>query len=264
VLAAGVFAVSWFLLNSVIESVLRGHAVIVIGVGVGPYLVLGVWIYVMVAGVAYAAAATERAARAEALAARSQLAALRAQLHPHFLFNALHTVVQLIPHEPRRAAQAAELVAALLRTTIEQDRDLVSLGEEWAFVEGYLGVERIRFGDRLRVRVDMPDDARSALIPSFAVQALVENAVRHGAAPREEPTEVSVTARAADGVLTVTVRDTGAGATPEQLSAAGGTGLRRLRERLTVLYAHRARLDVTPGATSGLTASLVLPLEPAD
>src|SRR4026208_1160253 len=100
----------------------------------------------MVSGVVYASEATERASKAEAIAARSQLAALRAQLNPHFLFNALHTVVQLMPVDPKGASRAAEQLAGLLRVTLEQDRDLVLLAEEWSFVEKYLELESLRFG----------------------------------------------------------------------------------------------------------------------
>ena len=257
--AAAAYAVAWVALTSLMESALRARLVLIAPAGIVSFLVLGVWLYVMVAGVSYATRATERAARAEASAARSQLAALRAHLNPHFLFNALHTVVQLIPREPRQAAQAAEQLAGLLRTTIEEDRDLVSLAEEWAFIERYLDLERIRFGDRLQVRAEIPEAAGGALIPAFALQALVENAVRHGAAPRVEPTEVSVTARASAELLTLTVRDTGAGAGPEQLDN-GGTGLQRLRDRLGALYGNRARLELAAGPAGGFTASLVIPL----
>ena len=259
---AFLFAAAWVFLNSALESLHRGAFVLVVGIGVGPFLVLGVWLYVMVVGVTYAAQATERAARTEAIAARSQLAALRAQLHPHFLFNALHTVVQLIPREPRRAAQAAEQIAGLLRTTIEEERDLVSLEEEWAFVDRYLDLERIRFGDRLQVGVDLSAEARAARLPAFALQALVDNAVRHGAAPRVEPTQIAVVGRASDGVLTLTVHDTGPGATPEAIATSGGTGIGRLRERLMALYGGRARLGVESVPDGGFTATLVVPAEP--
>lgn len=257
--AAGLYAFAWLVLNSLMESLYRRQLVLVVGYGVGPYLVLGVWLYVMIAGVSYATQATERAARAEALAARSRLAALRAQLNPHFLFNALHTVVHLIPREPRRAAQATEQIAALLRTSIDEDRDLVSLAEERAFVERYLDLERLRFGDRLAVRVDIPEAAQAALVPCFALLTLVENAVRHGAAPRVEPTEIEVAATAGEDRLTLTVRDTGAGASAEQLGSGEGTGLRRLRDRLAALYDGRARLDLASGPAGGFTATLSLP-----
>ena len=112
-------------------------------------------------------------ARAEAVATSTQLAALRAQLHPHFLFNALHTVVQLIPVEPAKAAEAAEMVAGLLRTSIGEERDEVPLDDEWRFVSRYLAIEQIRFGDRLRIRSEIPPDVLDEHVPSFALQTLV-------------------------------------------------------------------------------------------
>lgn len=262
-LAAIIYSVSWLVLSSSIASIFEGALVIAIGPSMHATLVMGVWLYVMIAGVSYTTQTTERAARAEAEAARAQLAALRSQINPHFLFNALHTVVQLIPREPKQAAQAAEQLAALLRTAIEEDRDVVSVAEELAFVEKYLELERIRFGDRLRVHIDVSSDARSATLPSFAVQTLVENAVRHGAAPRVEPTDLTIAGSVSNGALTLTVRDTGAGATEANLTNGTGTGLGRLRERLGVMYDGRARLDIAP-RSDGLSASLVIPQDLVD
>ncbi len=262
-LAAPLYAVAWVLLITVLEfllhGALHGSGATIIRLPLVRYMVMGIWLYIMVAGVAYAISAAERAAKAEAAAARSQLAALRAHLNPHFLFNSLHTVVQLIPREPTLAAQAAEQIAGLLRTTIEEQRDLVSLAEEWGFVERYLEVERIRFGERLVVRSTISVAAADAMLPPFAVQTLVENAVRHGVEPRVEPTEISIESRVTGAVLTVTVRDTGTGATEAQTAAAGGTGLARLRERLTALYAGEARLELGTGPAGGFAATLVIP-----
>lgn len=259
---AALYAVAFVALNSVIESVLRGAAVLAVGNGLAPFLAVGVWLYVMIAGVSYTSVATERAARAEGHAARSQLAALRSQLQPHFLFNALHTVVQLIPREPATAARAAEQLAGLLRRTIEEDRDVVPASEELSFVERYLALERLRFGDRLQVHVDVSPAARDAMIPLFAIQTLVENAVRHGAAPRIEATDITITGQRGAHSYTFTVRDTGAGATDAEIHGAAGTGLRRLRDRLHALYGGAARLDLTsnPARQDGFLASLVLPL----
>lgn len=256
--AAPGYALAWVLLASALNNVHGSGFVIGAGPGIVPFMALGVWLYVMVAGVSYSAEAAARAARAEAAAARTQLAALRAQLHPHFLFNALHTVVQLIPLHPERAAEAAELVAGLLRTTIEEDRDVVSLADEWAFVARYLEVERIRFGDRLQVHSDIGHDLLDARVPSFALQTLVENAVRHGAAPRVEPTEISVRATATAGTLTIRVHDTGAGA-PAIAASGPGTGLARLRERLAVLYGDASRLHLESDPSGGFAATLVIP-----
>ena len=259
--AAPTYAIAWILAASMVESVIHRHLMIVVGPGFLPFLVLGVWLYVMVAGISYAIDGTERVARAEAAGVRMQLGALRAQLHPHFLFNALHTVVQLIPVDPRRAADAAEQVAALLRTTLQEDRDLISLQDEWAFVSRYLELERVRFGDRLRVHAEIDPSLLRSLVPSFALQTLVENAVRHGAAPRVEATDITISTIAGADTLTLEVRDTGAGVASRLANgngASGGTGLSRLRDRLAGLYGDASSLVLKSGP-DGCTATLVLP-----
>ncbi len=257
--AAAVYSALWVTLKFGAELLIHPQSAMSFHFLLLPNLVLGIWLYVMVAGISYAAQASQRAALAEASAARSQLAALRGQLNPHFLFNALHTVVHLIPKDPGGAARAAEQIAGLLRTTLEEDRDMVTLDEERAFVERYLELERIRFGDRLRVSIRTSEDAGAALLPSYALQTLVENAVRHGAAPRIEPTEIVVEGRVDGGTLTLTVRDTGEGIALSSTSTKGGTGLQRLRERLAALYGRDARLTLEEGATGGCTASLWIP-----
>ena len=261
-LAAAAYAVGWLLLNSALESLLSGRWVLVIGPGLGAYLVTGIWFYVMIAGVSYANRAAERAAQLTAQAARSQLAALRTQLHPHFLFNALHTVVQLIPMDPRGAVRAAELLAGVLRRSIEEQRDQLPLREEWAFVQRYLDIEGIRFGERLLVRSEIDEAALDCCVPSFALQTLVENAVRHAAAPSIEPVTLWIAARLDGQRLRLTVADDGAGADPAQIEQGTGTGLRRLRERLAWLYGSSAALRLARGIDGrGLTATLDLPRE---
>ncbi len=257
--AAGVYAVSWFVLICLIDSLVTRQLVVDIGPGIGAFLITGIWLYIVVAGVAYANLAAQRTAKIEAHAARMQLDTLRSQLHPHFLFNALHTVVQLIPEDPRAAARAAEQLAGVLRTTIEEQRDLIPLAEEWAFVERYLAIERIRFGDRLAVSAAIDDAAGSALLPSFALQTLVENAVRHGAAPRVEATRVTISAKMTADGLSLEVADNGAGADIRAVETGGGTGLRRLRERMRWLYGSRARLELAGAPNRGFTATVIVP-----
>ena len=220
-------------------------------------LVQGLFLFAVIAAITYPVEAAARAARAESAAARTQLAALRAQIQPHFLFNALHTVVQLIPLDPHRAVEAAELIADLLRATVDESRDEVTLEEEWRFVSRYLELERIRFGDRLVVRSDFADGVPDDRVPSFAVQTLVENAVRHGAARRVAATEIEVTASATASELTVSVRNTNDGSSAA-LSAAG-TGLSRLRERLGVLYGNAARIEHGATDDGWYEARLVVP-----
>jgi LytS/YehU family sensor histidine kinase len=251
--------VLWQVLMSAMDSLAAHRFVLNVGPGIGAFMVTGIWLYIMVSGVAYANLAAQRTAMMEANAARMQLDTLRSQLHPHFLFNALHTIVQLIPTNPRAATRAAEQLASALRTTIEERRDLISLGEEWDFVERYLAIESIRFGERLRVRVEMQEASRAALLPSYSLQTLVENAVRHGAAPRVEPTQITICAVLDQSVLTVQVIDNGSGADMAAIERGSGTGLRRLRERLRWLYGQRAQLELAAEPAGGFIAMLVLP-----
>jgi LytS/YehU family sensor histidine kinase len=258
VVAAIVYAMAWIVLDSLVEGAARGELVIAIGPGIEVFLITGVWLYVMVAGVAYAFQAAERESQLKLLAARSQLSMLRAQLHPHFLFNALHTVVQLIPIDHRAAVRAAEQLAGLLRTTLEENRDVVPLAEEWALVQRYLAIESIRFGERLKVESAIDDETLADTLPSFALQTLVENAVRHAAAPAATATTLKITTRREGRVLHVEVADSGVGASQTQLEQGGGTGLPRLRERLATLY-DGAQLVFRATVPQGVTASLHVP-----
>ena len=218
---------------------------------------MGIFLYAVIAAITYPVEAAARAARAESAAARMQLAALRAQIQPHFLFNALHTVVQLIPLDPGRAVEAAELIADLLRTAVDEARDEVTLDEEWRFVSRYLALERIRFGDRLVIRSDFAESLLYECIPAFALQTLVENAVRHGAARRVAATEIAIGATGSASELTLSVRNTGDRG--PAVASATGTGLARLRERLRVLYGDAASLAAGPAEDGGYEAALIIP-----
>jgi len=262
VVAAPIAGFAWFLVTAVLEALVPGHVPELSAQSRASEMTfIGVLIYAIVVGISYAADNSARAARAESVAARTQLAALRSQVQPHFLFNALHTVVQLIPVEPQRAAEAAELVGDLLRATLEEKRDEVTLGDEWTFVSRYLALERIRFGDRLVVHTDMDEELLDECVPAFALQTLVENAVRHGAAPRAAATEIVVSAVASRSELMLSVRDSGEGvrALPLPAKPSPGTGLARLRDRLGVLYGSAASLACGPAAEGGYEALLVVP-----
>ena len=258
-IAMVLYALGCIVLYSVIESVLRWQLVFVIGPGFLPFFFTGAWFYLMVAAVAYANQAAARGSQLDALEARGQLAALRGQVHPHFLFNALHTVIHLIPVDPQGASRATELLADLLRTALGESRDSVTLEQEWEFVRRYLEMERIRFGVRLQVDESLDAAALACRLPSFAMQTLVENAVRHAAAPRVEPTALAISARVEGNALVVIVADDGAGVEDTAIARSPGTGLRRLREQLKWLHGAAAALTVTSTPGAGFTARLVVP-----
>ena len=258
------FGVSFIALSIAIESLFTGS---LLRTRTGWRLVelpselpsISLLLYAIVVGIGYSVERRARIARIEAEAVRAQLAALRSQLHPHFLFNALHAVVQLIPLDPARAVEAAELVASLLRATMEENRDEVSLDDEWAFVSRYLELEHIRFGDRLRVRSEVDAELLDERVPSFALQTLVENAVRHGAAHRVAPTEIVISAAATDSELRLSVWNAGDNLPSAPVQNGTGTGLSRLRERLGFLYGDAARLTSGAREEGGFEATLTVP-----
>jgi two-component system LytT family sensor kinase len=259
IVAAPAAAAVWLLLSLVLEPLVGGRSEVALARRFEEMMVIGSFFYVLIAGLSYSSHGAARAAQAEAVAAQTQLATLRSQLQPHFLFNALHTIVQLIHIDARRAAEAAELVAELLRRALEEQRDEVPLSDEWRFVSRYLAVEQIRFGERLVVKADLPPDLQAEGVPSFALQTLVENAVQHGAAPRVAPTEIAITATRSSSELVIAVRNGADGDASRSDAARTGTGLARLRERLAVLYGGAATLVSRPMAAGGYEAVLTVP-----
>jgi signal transduction histidine kinase len=230
-------------------------------------VVIYTWLYGLVAGVSYTvraqrllAAQRLAAARAEASAREAQLRALRAQINPHFLFNALHSLSALVRHDSATAERALERLGQLLRYALDdRARDEVALADEWDFARHYLDLESLRLGRRLRVTSELEPDALECLVPPFLIQPLVENAVRHGIAPRPQGGCVSVRARVDGDRLVLCVSDDGAGAEPAALEAAEGLGLRALRLRLLARYDGGSciRIDTAPGA--GFAATVTLP-----
>jgi signal transduction histidine kinase len=207
------------------------------------------------------------ASRLEAQLATARLDVLRMQLNPHFLFNALHDLSQLMHEDADRAESLLEQLSALLRLSLRHvGEPEVALREEVDFLRRYLEIERMRYPDRLDARVDVEPAALDARVPYLILQPLVENAVRHGVAPRAEPGRVEVRGRARGGVLVLEVCDDGPGlaagdapnATPRE-----GLGLRNTRERLRESYGAAYRFDLVDVAGGGLRATLELPLRTA-
>lgn len=262
VVVAIAYAVSLYVISDALEWLAHGRHALPLPGRATAVIVFGLWLYVMVASLSYAIDSTERAGRTASAAAQTRLAILRAQLQPHFLFNALHAVVHLIPRDPKNAAMAAEHVATLLRTSVEEERNLIPFADERQFVEQYLALEQLRCGDRLVATMSFDDALSEAWVPSFALQTLVENAVRHGVAPQIHPTHVEVCGTIAGPVLTLSVRDTGPGAQPGFFNA--GTGLQRLQERIQAMYGADAELLVTTSPGNGFHATLRVPWEDTD
>jgi len=203
-----------------------------------------------------------RAASAEALRARAELSALRAQLNPHFLFNVLHSVLGMMRRDPALAEQALERLGDLLRYALRVHRDGVdrtALRHEWEFMETYLELETIRLGDRLKISKRVDEAALDCSVPTFSVQPLVENAVRHGIAPRAEGGSVRVDASLVAGLLRIEVTNDGAGEATAANGDESGTGLRVLRERLEVLYHGHAELSCGAAGEGSYRAVLTLP-----
>lgn len=249
----------WLLGSFPVVALVGGASDISLARQVKEMMVIGCFFYVVIAGLAYSSSGAERAAQAEALAAETQLATLRSQLQPHFLFNSLHTIVQLIHIDSKRASEAAELVAELLRRTLEEKRDEVPLVDEWRFVSRYLSMEQMRFGDRLVLKNELPAELEQERVPSFALQTLVENAVQHGAAPRVAATEISINARKTVSQLVITVTNSGDALSSTGTGLGTGTGLARLRDRIAVLYGGAATLVTGATADGGYVATLTVP-----
>jgi LytS/YehU family sensor histidine kinase len=191
----------------------------------------------------------ERSARARALQTEAELGALRAQLNPHFLFNTLHTLLQLMREDPARAERALEQFGDLMRYALrvqQETRDECPLSEEWKFVGDYLALELLRLGTRLRLEIDVPPETLPCIVPVFSLQPLVENAIRHGVAPRAEGGRVSIQARLEDGCVELRVADDGKGASVEAVQSSTGMGLRLVRQRLEALHGDRGALIVEP------------------
>ena len=197
------------------------------------------------------------AAQLQAQLAGARLDALRRQLDPHFLFNALQTVSALVPEDPRAAQRTLALLGDLLRTVLEGGgRQEIPLEQELDFLDRYLEIERTRFPDRLRVRLEVDERARSMLVPPFLLQPLVENAVRYAVAPRAGEAHVEVSVRLDDGRLLLAVRDDGPGPAPD---ATLGVGLRATRARLDTLYDGRHRFELRRRPEGGAEALVELP-----
>ena len=188
----------------------------------------------------------------------AQLHSLKTQLHPHFLFNTLNAIAELLHEDPRRAETTVTQLSDLLRTALGRgDQQEVTLADDIVFCRTYAAIQQTLLEERLTLRWDIADDTLDALVPAMLLQPLVENAIRHGISPRTAGGTVAVTARRDDGSLALTVADDGSGM---QVSAqSAGVGLANTRARLAHLYGRAQTLHIDPAPGGGTVVQIRIP-----
>lgn len=209
-----------------------------------------------------------RALELEASLSRARLDALRLQINPHFLFNTLNAIASLIHTRPEAADEMIGSLSELLRATLQgAGHHEVPLSQEMEMLRLFMDIERTRFGDRIRFVEDIDPATLKAMVPSLALQPLVENAVRHGLEPRVEHGTVTVRARRDGERLILSVGDDGAGFSSDQdrdgRQGPGGIGLANTRDRLRALYGEEQSLTIERGASGGTVVSINIPFHTA-
>ena len=233
-------------------------------------------VYAVIAGVSitrdFAQQTRQRESEAHALALQTsdlekrlveaRLQSLRAQLHPHFLFNALNTISAFTESDPKMARRLMGQLGDLLRASLTHaSRPVVSLGEELTFLDDYLAIELARYEGRLDVAVDADDDVLDVNVPSFLLQPLVENAIRHGIARRMSGGHIDVTARRNASMLKIRVRDNGVGLPADwEFPRDAGIGLQNVASRLEHLYRRVDLLHVGRSSEGGTDVQVEIPL----
>jgi two-component system LytT family sensor kinase len=204
-----------------------------------------------------------RTLQLEAQLSQAQLQALKMQLHPHFLFNTLHSISALLNKDPESARKMITRLGDFLRLTLENSGSQeVTLQQEMEFLSCYLEIERVRFQDRLRTRIDVAEQALDAKVPNLLLQPIVENAIRHGIAPRSTPGLIEIEAKQRNGTLRIQVRDNGPGLPAHRTSEnlfKRGLGLANTETRLERLYGSDHRFDLSNKPDGGLVVTMEIP-----
>ena len=198
--------------------------------------------------------------------AQAQLRALKMQLHPHFLFNTLHSISSLVLEDPPKANSMIARLGDFLRLTLDQtDQQLVTLKEETEFVRCYLEIEQVRFGDRLTVEFKIEPATMGAEVPHLILQPVVENAIQHAIAPHAAPGRIQIAASRRNDSLHLEVSDTGPGLGRTGNGIEGhGVGLSNVRARLERLFGSNFSLELTNGSSRGLTVTIEIPFRSND
>ncbi|MDQ8202470.1 histidine kinase [Pelagicoccus sp. SDUM812003] len=188
----------------------------------------------------------------------ARLQALQAQLNPHFLFNAMHSISALMHKDVDAADSMLAKLSDLLRLSLKKDKNqTIPLSEEITFLQSYLDIERIRFGDRLATEFDIPAELHTQHVPSFILQPIVENALKHGIAPYARPGKLTISARASERSLQLEVKDNGGGLADH---TQDGIGLSNTKTRLSELYGDRQSFSITQRPEGGVRVLITLPL----
>lgn len=252
--------------NSEIES-LSGWGLFLFGV------MYGVFIYMVFAAALMWSESMRRVresqaevAEAAVLRAEAEAKAVRAQFNPHFVFNTLHSLMLLVRADPAAAERAIEDVATLIRyASIVQRRDLdvVPVSKECEVARRYVALEHLRLGHRLRTEWEVEEGVSDLVLPAFALQTLVENAVKHGIEPVPEGGTIRIGLRRSDGRLVVSVEDDGAGCDPEGILRPGH-GLELLQRRLASRSGEAASLTWDGNTGNGFRVTMAIPAEAAE
>jgi signal transduction histidine kinase len=227
-------------------------------------------VYWIIVVISHAVDYYQRYREGELRASQAQLQALKMQLHPHFLFNALHSISALVHSDPEAADKMIARLGDFLRLTLDTAAaQEVPLRQEIEFLNCYLEIERIRFRDRLTTRLDVDPQALECRVPNLVLQPIVENAIRHGVAPRSAPGRVEVRAERRGGSLLLQVKDNGRGLPSDDGACAtkgGGVGLSNTRARLQQLYGGAFVFEIENDPEGGVVVTLEIPFrapEPA-
>src|SRR5215475_10241781 len=194
--------------------------------------------------------------------AQAQLRALKMQVHPHFLFNTLHSISSLVLEDPPKANSMIARLGDFLRITLDNsDQQLVTLKQETEFLRCYLDIEQVRFGDRLRVAFEMEPVTLSAQVPHLILQPIVENAIQYAVAPRTAQSQIQIKANQQNGLLRIEIKDNGPGIPSRDDSPADrGLGLKNVRARLNEIYGQNFRFELTNNPGGGLIVGMEIPL----
>ena len=196
-----------------------------------------------------------------ALLTEARLAALTRQINPHFLFNTLNSVSSLIRTNPEQARKMVYKLSNILRRLLRKQENFSSMREELSFIEDYLSIELVRFGDKLRFSKEIDSVTLDVLVPSMVLQPIVENSIKHGLGPKVEGGTIRILTRTSGNRLLITVEDDGVGIASEKLSNLfeQGIGVSNVNERLKVIYGNDFRLTIHSSPGQGTRTEIEIP-----